>query len=508
MEIPLAATFLGLFGWNVYQLIKKFKARERQSCLVKLIEDQSNSLIMTLSPYKKRKITDFKEVVIKNPQIVEIQDNKEQYDCDSYQRIQTVLEQVEYERFQEQDYIDNAQNFNSSVFAQNKDDLRKNKQNKDFSFTSQNQNQNDEDQKINNLEIYDQVNEQHEHCSDLAEKETNNNTLTNVKEQQQINQVDDDFNYNNQIQRFQNNSFDDQILQGVQNSNFQINNINNEQPIFQQGNYTIGQFQVISHNLEVQSNMFQNFYNPNQEESILPFFAQNNTLIPSQQSSNLIQNISQPIYELPKILQETLNQTQQQKIENEQNNQNYFHNFTQNCQPIYSVNNIQQSNQIFNQLFQGISNNQLNKELLHSQNSIQYQPRGSLYIQDIKNKNTIFQNIGFKEQTQLPRFQNEEEQFSFKKRNTKFEELNLEQNQFKNDGQKTSINNIQQSKLNKGQAIFITNSIDNQPKQQKELKSSHFNDFSFYLQLLGGGGGLNTKVSVPSGNLLKLLLNN
>ncbi|CAK76225.1 unnamed protein product (macronuclear) [Paramecium tetraurelia] len=84
MEIPFAVTFLGVFGWNVYQLVQKYKARRSQNYLIKLIDDESNSLINTLSPYKKRKLNDYKEVVIKNPQKVEVQENPEE--CESNTR--------------------------------------------------------------------------------------------------------------------------------------------------------------------------------------------------------------------------------------------------------------------------------------------------------------------------------------------------------------------------------------------------------------------------------------
>ncbi|CAD8157431.1 unnamed protein product [Paramecium pentaurelia] len=499
MEIPLAATFLGLFGWNIYQLVKKYNARRRQSCLVKLIEDQSNSLIMTLYPYKKRKLNENQEVIIKSPQKVDLQENQEQNETNQYERIQTVLEQVEYERFQEQDYIDNVQTFDSIVCGKNKDDLQKNKQNQDFSFTSQNANQINEDQKYNYHDVNNHVKELI--SSDLVDKETSNFTFTNTKDQYQDKQAEDDLNYN---QKYEINSYEDEIKRLNQYSEFNQMDKNSEQQIIIQGNNTLGQFQDKYHNYDA----YSNFYNQNHQETLLPFFPSNNQVITSQQSSHFVQDSYQNKYEIPNFQIDVLNQTQQQQqYQNKFNCQNFTNSFTSNSQPIYSVNNIQQSNQIYNPFYQEISNNQINMNLLHNQNSFQVQPSFGQQNQDIRNQNITFQNIGAKEHTEIPRLCKEE--FSFKKQQySKFDQNNLEQNQFQNDSIKPSIRQIPESKSNKGQSIFTTSLTANQSNIQKEIKSNHLNDFSFYLQLLGGGGGLNSKVSVPSGNLLSLLLNN
>ncbi|CAD8159776.1 unnamed protein product [Paramecium octaurelia] len=492
MEIPLAATFLGIFGWNIYQLVKKYNAKRRQSCLVKLIEDQSNSLIMTLYPYKKRKLNEPQEIVKESPQKVEIKEDKEQNEPNQQERIQTVLEQVEYQRFQEQDYVDNAQTFDSIVSTKNKDDIQKNKQNQDFSFTSQNQNQTLDDQNYNIHDVNNPLSELIN--SNLVDKEITNFTFTNAKDQ--CEQREDDLNYNNTNEKFELNPNDDEIISAHQNYEFNSIDKNCEQSILLQGNNTIGQFQHKFQNYDAYSNC----YNQNQEEAVLPFFPSNNQAITSQQPSHFVQNSYQSKYDVPSLQIDVLNQSQQQQqYQNKFNCQHFANCFVSNSQPIYSFNHIQQSSQIHNPLHQGTQNNQLNIGQMHNQNSLYAQPSFGEQKQDTRNQNVTFQNIQPKETTETAGFE-----FSFKKKQTKFDQIRLEQN----ESQKSSfIQNPEQRSI-KGQSMFSTSSSANQSNLQKDLKVNHINDFSFYLQLLGGGGGFNSKVTVPSGNLLSLLLNN
>ncbi|CAD8155885.1 unnamed protein product [Paramecium octaurelia] len=482
MEIPFAVTFLGVFGWNVYYLVQKYKARRRQNYLIKLIDDESNSLIKTLSPYKKRKLNDVKEAVIKSPQKVDVQENPEECESNQNERIQTALEQVEQERFQKQDYIDDACTFHQLDYAQNKECFKKNKQNQDFSFASQQYNNYHDDQKID-LPDTNRIDEMS--GSEQIDKEKNSLTFS-IDTDQQHQKQEDDFNCNQLIEKYQCNFSDDQ---------------NFGQQIFQQEINNIGQESF--HNFEIQSNLLQNVYNHNQEEQVSAFFPYNNDLIISNQTPNLVQNLSQFNYQAQQI--DILNQPGQQLYLNQINYQNFDNIYPSNHQPLYSVNNFQQVNQTYNQGYQGIPYNQYNLDIL-SQQQVNYSQKN----QSITNKNTSIETYDFKEPSQqIPKLQKDEEQFSFQQRNTRFTQINLEQNQLQKESQRTSIIQVAGQKQTKGQPELPRNQTDNQSQSQQDEKKNQVNDFSFYLQLLGGGGGgFNSKISVPSGNLLSILLNN
>ncbi|CAK76226.1 unnamed protein product (macronuclear) [Paramecium tetraurelia] len=365
----------------------------------------------------------------------------------------------------------------------NNEHIKKSKQNQDFSFASQQQNHYHDDQKIDipDTNRVDELND-----SESQDKEKNNLTFS-IDTDQQHQKQEDDFNCNQQIENYQCNFQDDQ---------------NVGQQIFHQENNNIGQESF--HNFEVQSNLLQNFYNHNQEEQVSAGFPYNNNLILPNQTPNLVHNLSQINYQAQNIQIDIFNQLGQQQFQNQISYQNFANIYTSNPQPIYSVNNIQQTTQSYNQGYQGIPYNQCNLDLLNYQ-----QPNYNQQHQSITNQNTSIQSYNFKESTQIPKLQKEEEQFSFQKRNNRSDQIHQEQNQQQKQSQRTSNNQVAGLKYIKGQTDVPTNSTDNQSKSQKDENKNQVNDFSFYLQLLGGGGGgFNSKISVPSGNLLSLLLNN
>ncbi|CAD8071677.1 unnamed protein product [Paramecium sonneborni] len=138
MEITLTATIFSFFGWNVYLLIKKYRERMRQNYLQNLIDQESDYLIMNVAPYKKIKVNEEKQTIIKKTTSEELESSSDDFELMQYRRRKTVLEEVKQEKFQEQTYIENTKSFDMLTLPRRKD--RKNhKTNRDFSFTSQNQ---------------------------------------------------------------------------------------------------------------------------------------------------------------------------------------------------------------------------------------------------------------------------------------------------------------------------------------------------------------------------------
>ena len=61
MDFTLTGTFLGLFGWNVYLLWKKFHSKKKENKIKSFIEHQANLLISEVAPYKKLKTNNCSE---------------------------------------------------------------------------------------------------------------------------------------------------------------------------------------------------------------------------------------------------------------------------------------------------------------------------------------------------------------------------------------------------------------------------------------------------------------
>ncbi|CAD8147779.1 unnamed protein product [Paramecium octaurelia] len=142
MEFALTATMFSFFGWNVYLLIKKYRERQRQNYLQNLIDQESDYLIMNVAPYKKIKVNEDKQAIIKPIYTEDADSSSDDFELISYRRRKTILEKVKQENFQVQTYIENTKPFDM-LPVDNEGDSKLNKSNKEFSFTNQNQDVNE-----------------------------------------------------------------------------------------------------------------------------------------------------------------------------------------------------------------------------------------------------------------------------------------------------------------------------------------------------------------------------